>query len=250
MSSTGELAFVGTGKRTVDVFQIQERFKTLGISTNWDLLKKISDARNDLEHYVPQHTQAALEELLTNALVIIRDFITRELLEDPRTLLGEETWQTMVDVAEVHEQALAECQAALKKVNWESGALEKALVNLTCLECGSDLLKPSEVEGETVLLCSRCGGTEDRNSFAPRAIETVRREDSYAANKDGGDEPYIDCPNCGEEAYVMSERKCAACGFHAEHNCEQCGCEIPASEMIFSPICGYCQHRNEKIRDE
>jgi hypothetical protein len=250
INSSGVLVFVGTGKNTVDAYQIQERFKTLGITTNWDLLKRVSDARNDLEHYVPRHSTPALEGLLANAFTIIRDFVTRELAADPLQLLGEETWQTMVEVAEVHEAELTACRSAMNQADWESGALSEALANLTCLECGSDLLRPIELEVNSVLICSRCGATEDRSSFASRAIETVRSAHAYRAYKDGDEEPYIDCPDCGEETYVMSERQCAACGFQAKHKCEQCGCDIPASEMIFSPICGYCQHRKEKILAE
>jgi hypothetical protein len=79
LDSAGELVFVGIGKKTVDVNQIRDRFSGLGITTRWELLDKITEARNDLEHYIPKHSQAALEGLIANALTVIRDFITREL---------------------------------------------------------------------------------------------------------------------------------------------------------------------------
>jgi len=43
--------------------------------------------------------------------------------------------------------------------------------------------------------------------------------------------PYRNCPECGQEAYVMEERRCAACATEAEHTCARCGHEIPAEEM-------------------
>ena len=109
---------------------------------------------------------------------------------------------------------------------------------LAISECGSELLKPTQPENEAALTCSRCGATETRESFAARAIETVRSAYSYEAYKDGGDEPIIDCPSCDAEAYIMAECRCAACGFEAQHECELCGSEVPANEMIFSPMCG------------
>src|SRR5207302_797982 len=108
--SSGKLIFVGFGKKTVDISQIKERFAGLGIQTNFTLLDKITEARNDLEHYIPKHSPAALEGLITNAFTIVRDFVTRELGEDPLQLLGEATWQAMLDVSTVYEEERASCE--------------------------------------------------------------------------------------------------------------------------------------------
>jgi len=250
MNAAGELSFVGIGKKTVDIAQIKERFKGLGIQTKWDLLEKITEARNDLEHYIPKHSQAALEGLIANAFAIVRDFITRELKEDPLQVLGEATWQAMLNVSTVYEEELAACEAAREAVDWQSDVLEEGLSDLSCEECGSDLLRPAEVDGDTLIECSRCGATESRDSYAPKAIKAALEGEAYSAMKDGGDDPYTDCPECGLEAYVMSEHKCANCQAEAQHDCERCGAEIPASEMMCSPYCGYCQYMYEKMLTE
>lgn len=161
-NAAGELVFVGSGKKTVEVFEMQRRFEALGIYTDWKLLKKIGDARNELEHYVPTQTQAGLEGLIASAFNIIRDFTKRELKEDPLKLFGEETWQEMLEVTEVYEKELVECKAAMKAEDWESEALAAGITELTCLECGSDLLCLAVADGETILTCSKCGETESR----------------------------------------------------------------------------------------
>jgi hypothetical protein len=250
LDSAGELVFVGIGKKTVDVNQIRERFSGLGITTRWELLDKITEARNDLEHYIPKHSQAALEGLIANALTVIRDFVTRELGEDPLQVLGEATWQAMLDVSAVYEEELAACQGAKATIDWKSCALRGGIADLSCLECGSDLLRPTQVAGETILECSRCGVTESPDSYVPKAIKAALDGEAYSTMKNGGDEPFTACPECGEDTYVMSERKCALCQESAEHSCERCGCEIPASEMASSPLCGYCQYMQDKMLDE
>ena len=249
-NAAGEIVFVGVGKKTVDIYQTRERFAGLGIQTKWNLLDKITEARNDLEHYIPKHSKSALESLIANAFAIIRDFVTRELGEDPLHLLGEATWQAMLDVSNVYEEELAACKAAREAIDWQSEALQEGVSDLSCNECGSDLLRPIDVQGEMLIECSRCGATESRDSYVPKAIKFALAGAAYNSMKDGGDEPYTECPECYQTTYVMSEQKCALCHAEAQHDCERCGADIPASELVSSPYCGYCQYMYEKMLDE
>jgi hypothetical protein len=123
LGASGEIVFVGLGKKTVDVNQIKERFTGLAIKTKWPLLDKITEARNDLEHYIPKHSQSTLEELIANAFTIIRDFVTRELREDPLQLLGEATWQARLEVSTVYEEELAACGQTRGRANSGTGKL-------------------------------------------------------------------------------------------------------------------------------
>jgi hypothetical protein len=47
LNPSGQLEYVGYGKKTVDVQKIKERFKSLGIDVNWSLFENISDIRNE-----------------------------------------------------------------------------------------------------------------------------------------------------------------------------------------------------------
>lgn len=47
----GAIKFVGTGKKTVDIQQIKERFKSLSISVDWTRFDEVTNIRNDIEHY-------------------------------------------------------------------------------------------------------------------------------------------------------------------------------------------------------
>ena len=80
---SGEIVFVGTGKRTADVRQIQERFAGLGISADWKRFRAISEVRNTVEHYYPGLNKDALTGLVASAFVIISRFTKEELKAEP-----------------------------------------------------------------------------------------------------------------------------------------------------------------------
>ncbi|HYN15719.1 MAG TPA: hypothetical protein VES66_08035 [Terriglobales bacterium] len=246
----GNVEFVGHGRKTVDVQQIRERFDELGIATDWTRFDRISDARRDIEHYYTNANKKALESLVSDAFVVARNFIATELKEDPLGLLGDETWQAMLEVSEVYEAERAECEESLVAVDWESGALAEGVMDLTCPSCSGSLLRPDgdykTYRDDMALQCRTCGDTYGAHDFVPQAIADVLEQDKHQAYKDGGETPYTDCPTCGAEAYVMDEQRCALCGESAEHTCARCGNEIPASELSCSPFCGWCAHMMAK----
>jgi len=246
--SDGTVLLTGDGRRTVDVQQIKERFESLGINADWSRVDRMTQTRNDIEHYYANIKQSSLHTLIADAFVVIRDFVRSELDDDPRTLLGDDPWQRMLDVAAVYDRERAECEALLSKVDWGSSTLEKGVRSVSCSECGSGLLRPTDTSADVaslVLRCSACGATSDAESFVASAVESELGWDAYIAVKDGGEEPYTTCPSCGEDTYILEEQRCALCGEEAEHECARCGCTIPSSELGGS-MCGYCEHMMNK----
>jgi hypothetical protein len=73
---TGEVVFKGSGKKTVDVEDIKGRFKSLGVQTDWRRFKKISDLRNEIEHYCTIVHPDAIRGMISDTFVIIRDLST------------------------------------------------------------------------------------------------------------------------------------------------------------------------------
>lgn len=243
----GNVTFVGEGKKTVDTQQIRERFAALGFATDWKRFDRVNDARNDVEHLVPRLDKKALQGLISDSFLIIRDFIAEELGDDPRKLLGEQVWQTMLAVSEVHEKERQECEQLIAAAKWVSETLGNGVVDLTCETCGSDLLKVRENSHKELLLeCSSCGQSERPESYVPRAIASELSSARWVMYQDGGETPYVNCPECNEDTYVIEERQCALCGHQAEHECQRCGNEIPPEELDSSPYCGWCEHMMNK----
>src|SRR5581483_5227902 len=108
----GALLVVGVGTKTVDTQQILERFRSLGIVTDAKVLEDITRVRNDVEHYYPKITQEALRSVVASAFLIIRDFSPRELGAEPRDLLGQATWDVMLQANELYHVERAACDAA------------------------------------------------------------------------------------------------------------------------------------------
>lgn len=155
----------------------------------------------------------------------------------------------MLQVSEVYEEEQKLCAQLLEQVDWQSAALAEGIGELACKICGSQLLRPREKPDSVqdgVLLCSSCGAAEDSDSFIPRAVALALQVSAYRSIKDGGDTPYVDCPECGVEAYVMEENRCASCGTEIDTVCSRCGGEILPDELDCAPMCGWCAHMSSK----
>ena len=243
---TGAVIFTGVGKKTVDVYQIKERFETLGVQTDWKRFDKVSALRNEIEHYFTTANRGAIQVAIADAFLIIRDFIHTELGQDPKEFLGDEAWAKLLSVSEVVERERQLCQTALTAIDWESEGLAGAVLELRCAECGSSLMFPLLATKETNLQCRSCGEEERFGNYAERAISDYFDGKSHLSIKDGGDPLTITCPHCGDEGYIVAEKRCALCGERCETTCSICGNSIPVGELSDGSVCGYCEHMMSK----
>jgi hypothetical protein len=155
----------------------------------------------------------------------------------------------MLDVNEVYEAERRECAKALAAIDWSSPSLKAGVRDLTCSQCGSDLLRPevnSAMCDEIALRCRVCGSEQTPEEYVPKAIQAALASEVYLVHDDGGEIPYVSCPECSAEAYVIEEQRCAVCGHEAEHTCARCGSTIPPEELDSSPYCGYCEYMMNK----
>ena len=241
----GEITWTGKGRKTVDTFQIKERFESLDIEVNWDRIEEINDYRNEIEHYFSTKTRDSVSKLISDSFLVIRDFIVEHLEQDPKDVLGDSAWSRLVQVNEVHGREKDDCLATFDPVAWESFTVESALRDYDCPNCGSDLIRiidPKQARAENEFVCKSCDTRWDYESFAADALEAYGAGYNYRAIKDGGEEEIVQCPNCNNDAYIFSEQHCGACGETAEHRCNCCATTIPASEIFLGGLCSYCQN--------
>ena len=169
--------------------------------------------------------------------------------EDPKCLLGETTWGEILEVNEVYEAERRECDESIESIDWRSPTLSEAVQSLHCAKCRCDLLiaRPANSPRDQVSLkCRACGNEEAAEEQIPRAIANELSWERYLSFTDGDETPYVSCPECSEEAYVISEKMCAKCGYEATHTCVVCGSNIPPEELDSSPHCGRCAHMRGK----
>jgi hypothetical protein len=239
---TGEIVFVGRGRKTVDVNQIKSRFKTLGIQTDWQRFDKVTRLRNDIEHYSTPLSRDAIRGMITDTFIIVRDFISVELAKDPKEELGGDAWDTLLSVSEVFEKERDECQQRLALVDWQSAELEGGVLELVCNECGSQLIVPCGTDRSDGVQCRSCDEIENFESSAERALKERLGGRNHLAVKDGGEDVLITCPFCLQDGYVVEEEACAICGESCQHTCSFCANPIPTSELTDGDLCGYCDH--------
>ncbi|MEG4409128.1 hypothetical protein [Microcoleus sp. MON2_D5] len=203
---------MGEGDKTVDVHTIEKRFKSLKINYEWKRFQDLNKLRNKIEHYYTEQWSSAVREVIVKSFLIIRDFISQYLEEEPFDLLGEECWQTLLETAEVYKAEEENCRQSWDKLGFKSSVLEHIVENIRCPVCHSNLIKAQEKSNIfPSLSCSSCSNSFELNDDA----EDV---DSFAH-----------CNDCETESSVVElgdKWICFSC--HKVHNDNDVGC------------CGYC----------
>ncbi len=241
---TGEVVFIGHGKRTATLPQIKDRFAALGVHLDWKPVESIVRIRNDIEHYFTGETPAKLRELVADTFVIVRDFSTQHLDTTPLALLGEDTWQHLLNVASVYQKELEECRTAQAELEWPSeigGDLEE---HLRCPKCDSELIRPNIEESASVFQvsfsCSSCGKESEYADVAEVAVQARYFGDAYIAMTDGGEPPYDMCPECTKDTYILECGMCAACGYRLSHlKCAICHTNLTVHDQVPAGLCSY-----------
>ena len=251
--ANGKVVFTGNGKKTVDVQQIEERFSSLNIETDWKRFKKVVGIRNDIEHYCTTESTVRLKELIADSFIIIRNFVSSQLGYEPVTLLGEQTWGVLLDVAEVYQRELDECQEATNSIDWDSDGMSDMAGHLRCSRCHSALVKPVDPDAESnyslEFSCAFCGHVAGIDEMAESALSECFDYEIYSAMKDGEPPPIGTCPDCGRETFILHDDLCAACGGSLSYyECAVCGESLGPDDQDFGGLCGY--HHWQAIKDD
>jgi len=243
------LLWQGKGSKTVDVQQIRERLDSLGVAVDWSRVEKINKYRNDVEHYFSSLSHNAVQALIADSFIVIRDFVRLHLGEDPLTLLGSPTWATLTSVTEVYEREKHECIEHIEAVDWKYDCISYALVDYRCKECGSGLIDvtATDADRETAdFTCRSCGNRLSFEEITPLAISEYYARENHYSIKDSGEPATIICPSCGEDTYILEDDICVLCEESVERECQRCGIDIPPEELDGDGYCGYCAHMMSK----
>ncbi|MBZ4042609.1 hypothetical protein [Flavobacterium hibisci] len=245
LNANGELSFQGKGKKTVDVQQIRERFKELGIIVDWKLIDEINNLRNNIEHYYTDKSSSVINEVVSKSFGIIRDFCVTHLKEEPSTLMGPVSCDIFLEAEEVYEKEKEESEQSLLKVDWTYPILIEAIRNIRSPSCKSDLIHAQDIHIYTPsealpLWCKKCNKEFDLADVIEECITEELAAEAYLAVVDGGNDPYTECPECGQSTFVFSEECCLACGYQQESKtCLVCGTYLDTEEAYNGDICSY-----------
>lgn len=252
LDDIGTVVFTRAGKTTVDMNEIIERFKFCKIDVDADLLKRITDVRNAVEHhYVADANQ--IRGAFANGLLFLSKFMPTHLGVDPQDEIDEDSWSSLIEQKEIEDRLRDECRASYAGLNWPS-VMKEALENEGCPECGSHLIRQVHPENKdpfgTTWSCRACGHSQPNAEWMGQILPAHFSGASFLAAKDGDNDPLDTCPECGEAAYVLGEEMCLACGFELGEPsvCLVCG-ERLGLEDYGESLCSYHRYVVDKERD-
>jgi hypothetical protein len=252
---TGEIVWVGKGTKTVEVHDIPDRLTSLGVKdVDWKLLNTLQRIRNDIEHYYSREPVERMKEAVANALHLIMQFCEPHLDEPPVDILGQECWDLMLNVTTVFEAELKACQESLNSVNWPFEEVRESVSSMTCPDCDSRLVKVVDQAArrdDITFVCSSCQAGSSYAAVVGPAVANRMAGRNHWRVMDGGEPATCACPECSVDAFLTEAGECAACFYELEAtHCRWCEERLTLEEAIHGTICGYCQHRYDKIMAE
>ncbi len=241
------VAFVGKGKKTIDVEQIRERFKSLGLALDEARLEQLRRIRNDIEHHSLKDSHAKVQEAIARTFVLVASVLEDHLGMKPHDTFAEGVWETMLDEAETFNEIEARCRASLLAITNRPDGAESALACLQCPGCGSSLMEAADTDYfETTFTCRACGEEADLATAIPLALVALYAGEAYDVVKDGGEPSIGTCPACDAEAFFIDDDVCLVCGEGRHYTeCDRCGAELSLDEQD-TGMCGYCDHMAAK----
>lgn len=247
----GSITFVGAGRKTVDVQQIKDRFNSLHVEADWSRFDELVRLRNDLEHYYTTASSATVQGALADAFVVLQAFITTQLNYEPLVLLGEKTWQTLLDISGVYEGQLQVCRAELSKIEWPAPVYDTVAEELRCIHCHSALVKAIDPAVSNLLslefLCTACGKVSSFEDSIGDAIAEAFAADTYIAMTDGGDPPLDFCHECGEVTFYVESGFCLLCQAELSFlECAVCGAALGPDDQDNGGLCSYHKWQADK----
>lgn len=227
LDSNGQLNWIGKGSKTVDVDEIIDRLTDLGVVVEWSLLRRLRDIRNQVEHYHAKDSFNRIMEAMAASFHLIQQFVPQYLDESPAQLLGQKTWDYLLEQDAFFEAELRACQKNLLSIQWPVAALRNAIDHMECLDCGSPLVKADNPDADIESLeisCTKCGFVTDSGEFVEATLTNYFAGELHQAARFKIADPLVECPSCERGTYIPSENRCAACGYVVKYQeCPGCG---------------------------
>ena len=253
----GDLKAIGCGNKTIGRQEIKETFLNLQLKVDLSKLKRLAEIRNDIEHHFTDQEAALIKEAIADSMPIIRDLIA-ELGKVPFDVLGEDTWNILLNEAQVFKKEQDSCRQTFSAFEDTGGALSAAVGKIICLNCSSSLVKNENTDATTLedlkLTCSQCRQTaKDSADIFEIGLNRVFSGDIYIAMTDGGDSPIQTCPECHKDMYIIDglEGECVNCGFSLNGaECSICDNKLTVNEFLYgdnTTLCSHCDHIMSKM---
>jgi len=211
----GNVVPIGKGEKTVNTFQILDHFKTLSISIDEDRFQHLCRLRNDIEHYYTEKPRAVIQNALNDAFLLIRDFISDQLNQEPVDLLGADCWKVLLLNSKVFETERIRCEEQWNKAKLPSEETLKVMINGACPACHSILTVPADLGCVDMNIftvrCVSCGHEYRLKDHIDEDIEDFFEYAIMKAGAKGGVFPLSLCKSCGNGTFNNYKSICVFC---------------------------------------
>lgn len=214
LDSQGVLIWKGVGNKTIDVAEIRSRFKSLGISVEWDAFDRISKHRNEIEHFFSNLSEDEVSELLADCFIIISRFLSNNLNLDARKVLGDEAWQTLLHAYEVYDYEVEKNSLAIKSLAFHHNIIKKIFLDFCCISCSSPLVRPAQPGADaedTIFRCAECDDKYTYDDICNTGISDLYIN-SFRTNSEEKNRQFSNCELCNQGLYLKEYFVCTACG--------------------------------------
>jgi DNA-directed RNA polymerase subunit RPC12/RpoP len=242
--SNGNLVFVGSGKKTVDVQQIKGRFNSLKVIVDWKRFDELVEIRNKLEHYFATEPRSVVDKAISEALAVLRTFVSTELGLEPRSLFGETVWDRLLKIDSIYNEHLAECKAEIQKIKWPHLIFTDIANEFKCIRCNSSLVKPTNPDEldrtELIFSCTSCGEKIEYEQIVTSAISDTFEIEDHRTIANGGDLLIDNCHECGQRSFHYEVGFCLLCDAELSYaTCSACSEPLSTDDQDNDGLCSY-----------
>ncbi|MQV12177.1 hypothetical protein GHL01_00260 [Sinorhizobium meliloti] len=253
----GKIEWQPNKNKTVEVFEIKQRYKLLGLTLDWNKLDELTKHRNTIEHYYLTTPEAVVKEALANALPLINAIMRDHLQANPEHEFRTACWTVLLENADIFAEIERECAATFDKLEWPSSEVDFPIKHLACPRCGSGLIRQQDPDNakpnEIAFACRACGDDQfDSGDCMEAALAEEAAGLFYIAMTDGGEPPIAMCFECGRTTYMIDAGECVACDASAPGSCSACGDPINVNDYNpdYPGLCGYHAHQWQRVERE
>jgi len=234
------------GYGTIDVSELQQRFKDFGLGWPPGDVGTLQKLRNNFEHYHSAAPKETIRQAIAACFPTIGGFFAILELSPPEEL--GDAWTIMLQEDAFFKKQKAESDATFGRIFWGGAFANSELFQ--CSSCSSSLISqsdpmnsdPSSINGR----CVACGEAFGAAETTKLIIDAEFGADDYRSVKDGGESLISDCPECGETTYVTHDdfNQCFLCEHQIDGECGRCGTSLGPHNVSIndSQFCNYCDH--------
>lgn len=249
LNEDSEISYVPKGHQTIDLNDLQIRFKDFGLDWPKINIVDLQRLRNNLEHFHSFDTLGQIQQIIAGCFPLVEAFL--EIIGDEPIEILEDSWKVMLDEKSFFNEKKKSCDISFSRIVFKEISPP---LDVTCDNCESLLIFQDDPinsdPNDMKIKCKSCGDRMFPETFIKKLIENHFGIDDYRRIKSGESASIHNCPFCYEDGYVYtgSVNECYLCGESISSECARCSVSLTVENLSCenNSCCDYCAHMMSK----